>query len=157
MLQAITSRRSSLVSENYGIRTAPVAIHAAPGTRIRNIGLVHEEGTPDRVPENAAFPCALSATCDVSITVGELLALQTSAPVTFVTGPGVPLEFPPLRTSPSTANATEPVLRSTAAKPPLAVHGEPPLAIPPTGFETPGSLIFPFMVLQTTTLLLLLV
>ncbi len=112
---------------------------------------------PDSVPENAAFPCALSVTDDVSITVGELLALQTSAPVTLVTGPVVPLEFEPLRTSPSTANAIAPVLRSTAAKPPVAVHGWVALAIPPTGFETPGAVIFPIMLLQTTTLLLVLV
>jgi hypothetical protein len=117
---------------------------------------VHEEGTFDRVPENAAFPCALSVTDDVSTTVGELLALQTSAPATFVTGPGVPLAFPPLRTSPATVNVTAPVVRSTTAKPPTVVHGEVPLAIPPTGFEVPGAVITPFMVPQNTTLLLLL-
>jgi hypothetical protein len=116
---------------------------------------VHEEGALDSVPENEALPCALSATGDVSVTVGELLALQTSAPATFVTGPGVPLTLLPLITSPSTLNATSPVIRLTKAKPPVVVHGEVPLAIPPTGFEVPGAVITPVIVLQNTTLLLL--
>lgn len=117
---------------------------------------MHEEGTPDRVPENEALPCALSVTGDVSTTVGEVPPPQTSEPVTFVTGPGVPLESPPLITSPSTANVTAPVVRSTKAKPRLALQGEVPLAIPPTGFEVPGAVITPVIVLQNTTLLLLL-
>jgi hypothetical protein len=158
MLQPITNRSSYLLRfVIYGVRTAPVAIHGPPGTRIRNIGLVHEEGTPDSVPEKEASPCALSVTGELSITVGELLAPQTSAPATLVTGPGVPLEFPPLITRPSTANVTAPVVRSTNAKPLLAVHGDVPLAMPPTGFEVPGAVITPVIVLQNTTVLLLLV
>lgn len=137
----------------HGARTAPVAIHGPPGTRIRNIGFVHAEGGLDRVPENEALPCALSATGDVSVTVGELLALQTRAPATFVTGPGVPLALPPLSTSPSTLNTTSPVIRLTKAKPPVVVHGELPLSMPPTGFEVAGAVITPFMLLQDTTLL----
>lgn len=139
----------------YGLRTAPVAIHGPPGTRIRNIGFVQEEGALDSVPENEALPWALSVTDDVSLTVGELLALQTSAPATFVTGPGVPLALPPLITSPSTLNTTSPVVRLTKAKPPVVVHGELPLSMPPTGFEVPGAVITPFMLLHVTTLLLL--
>lgn len=134
-----------------------MAIHGPPGTRIRKIGFVHEEGALDSVPENEASPCALSVTGDVSVTVGELAALHTSAPATFVTGPGVPLTLPPLITSPCTLKATSPVIRLTKAKPPVVVHGELPLAIPPTGFEVPGAVITPFMVLQNTTLLLPLV
>jgi hypothetical protein len=124
---------------------------------MRNMGFVHEVGTLANVPENEALPCALSATDDVSTTVGELpLALQTSAPTTFVTGPGVPLALPPLMTNPSTWNATAPVLSSTKAKPPVVVHGDFPLSIPPTIFETNGAVITPLMALQNTTLLLIL-
>jgi hypothetical protein len=155
MQRSIPDRPAAcLLFSIHGVRTAPVAIHGPPGTRMRKIGFVHEEGALDSVPENEALPCALSVTGDVSVTVGELLALQTSAPVTFVTGPGVPLALPPLITSPSTLNATSPVMRLTKAKPPVVVHGELPLAIPPTGLETAGAVITPVMVFQNTTLLL---
>jgi hypothetical protein len=125
---------------------------------MRNMGFVQEVGTVANVPEKEALPCALRATDVVSTTVGELpLALQTSAPTTFVTGPVVPLALPPLRTSPSTLYVTAPVLRSTKAKPPAVVHGDFPLSIPPTIFDTDGAVITPLMLFQNTTLLLALV
>jgi hypothetical protein len=37
----------------------------------------------------------------------------------------------------------------------VVVHGNPPLGIPATGFEVPGSFIFPTIVLQLTVVSLL--
>jgi hypothetical protein len=123
------------------------------GTRTRNNGLAHVDGGAlSRSPTNSAFPRASRGTAAVSTTACVLVpGLQTRVPLTLVTPSGVPLALPPTRTSPSTKNAISPVCRFTTALPSDVVQGNPPLAIPATGFETPGAVMTPTILCQCTT------
>src|SRR5438477_1520042 len=77
--------------------------------------------------------------------------LQTKVPVTAVTGPGVPLELLPFRTSPSTSKNVSPFERFTLAWPLRTDQGPAPAWTPPTGLSTPGAVITPTMPFQRTT------
>src|SRR5713101_1121919 len=93
----------------------------------------------------------LSETGSVSRTVTVVVpALHTSVPATAVTGPGVPLELLPLRTSPSKSKNVAPLARFTCARPLRTDHGPAPAWIPPTGLSTPGAVITPAMFFQRT-------
>src|ERR1700749_2734927 len=76
--------------------------------------------------------------------------LHTSVPLTAVIAPGVPLEFVPLRTSPSTSKDVYPFSRFTRARPLCTVQGPAPAWIVPTGLSTPGALMTPTILFQLT-------
>jgi hypothetical protein len=84
-------------------------------------------------PANSALPCASKGTSGVSMTVGLAEpGPQTSVPLTWVTGPGVPIVLPPARTSPLTSNSTKPLSSETKTSPSRVDQGWPPPVIPPT-------------------------
>src|SRR5262249_5085936 len=129
-------------------RIAPVAIQspAAPAgcaMRIRNSGFEHGDVMLPMLPEKPALPDGLSRTGMVSYTFSVLIplascspGLHTSVPVTWVTGPGVPLNCVPLMTSPVTLKNAAPVLTFTAARPLRADHANVPLWMSATGLST---------------------
>src|SRR5262245_40752601 len=108
-------------------------------------------------PEKPALPRALRDTGGVSKTVSMLFplsvspALHTNVPITCVIGPGVPLNTVPLITSPWTWKNAAPLLRSTAAWPPLVVQANVPLSMSATGLSTFCAVMTPTMERQLAT------
>src|SRR5262245_3740990 len=114
------------------------------------------------MPEKRASPTPSIGTSLVSssASLGPPPALQTTVPVTAVTGPGVPLKVCPLITSPCTSKLVLPVARSTRARPARTDHGNVPLLTLPTGLlmfsaasvvRSSGAVITPTMLLQRTS------
>jgi hypothetical protein len=98
--------RDRCLVPGYGNLTEPLPIHAPAETRIRNATSVAWQPAVDELnePENSALPCALSGTSGVSMTVGLAEpGPQTSVPLTWVTGPGVPIRRAPAGRCRSTA------------------------------------------------------
>src|SRR5437763_787810 len=133
----------------------PIQRPAAPAgaaIRTRKSGLAHDDGIPEIWPAKRAFPCTFSETALVSSTAcAAVPALQTSVPVTALTGPGVPLELLPLSTRPSTSKKVVPSSRLTRACPLCTDHGPAPARMPATGLSTAGAVITPTMLFQRTT------
>src|SRR5271165_1095709 len=87
----------------------------------------------------------------VSRMVADAPGLQTKVPLTAVTGPGVPVELPPLRTKPSTSKKVKPLERFTRAWPLRTDQGPAPAWMLPTGLSTPGAVMTPTMLFQRTS------
>jgi hypothetical protein len=88
----------------YGSLTEPLPIHAPPAVRMRKATSIALQPAVDELnePENSALPCASNGTSAVSMTVGLAEAgPQTSVPLTWLTGPGVPIVLPPAKDEPS--------------------------------------------------------
>src|SRR5512143_2570567 len=89
-------------------RTAPLAIQrpnapAGWAMRIRNRGLLHGVSMDPMFPEKPALPSGLSDTGGVLWTCSSPWpALHTRVPITALIGPVVPVDVPPLMTSPWT-------------------------------------------------------
>src|ERR1700745_1454975 len=102
----------------YGTLTEPLPIHAPAAVRMRKATSMALQPAVDELnePENSALPCASNFTSEVSTAFGLAeLCPQTSVPLTWLTGPGVPIALPPARTSPLTSNSTKPLVSSTKA------------------------------------------